>query len=335
MLTPTRERHDFEPGYRFGSYAERQKLYLDQQTGWLIPGAELYEGGRLQMQVNAYGCKGPDIEEGKPVVAFFGDSATMGHSLDPDSWPMHVGLDGYAVLNAAIEGANMARMVLRYRKLQETVQPDTVVVYCGWHNLIYGETGEAYWESQLRQFLGARVNAFCTIASCLNDAFRTRPFEPLLNRAAIGSSVGSAADAAALDQDYFSFWSDLEPTLAQVTDILDGIERYNAFLRRFCAETGSTLIDLDALLRPERFEDAPNDFFDVCHPRPRTYGRIGAFVAEALNPALNSAPRVRPPGAQTAVPAFAAPLAASVADATNQPKAPNPGDLKNNVYPLW
>jgi hypothetical protein len=246
----------------------------------------------------------------------------MGHAFTPDSWPMHLGLASHQPLNAAIEGSNMAHMVSRRQQLDQQVQADITVVYLGWHNLIYGEMGEAHWESQLRQFLGSRVTAFCTLVSCMTEDFRTRGFGPLLKRDALTMTVGSSDDARALNEDFFNFWMELEPTPEVIAQVLDQIDRYNRFLRDFCLATGSVLVDLHGAFTPPRYEDAPADFFDVCHLRPRSYGKVGAFVGDRLRPHLEAAAPARRP---------------SLIDRALGRKPPAAGseDLKKNVYPLW
>lgn len=273
-------RIDIPPGYAFASYAERQKLYLDGPNGDLIPNTELWEGDVLQMRVNALGCKGENVVPGLPAIVCFGDSTTMGHCFVPDSWPAHVTVPGYSVLNAAVEGFDMELAATRFERFRTRVDLAAAVVYVGWHNIVYNRTDEEYWEEQLSRFLGDHVTAYCTIATCLTEEFRTRGILPLLNTAP-GADLAAASQAASLDLDYFNFWMDLDPA-EWLEPILDGIDRYNGFVRRFCSERRAALIDLHGLLEPARWEDAPADFYDVCHLRPRAYDKVGACVSGVL-----------------------------------------------------
>lgn len=284
MSVPT-TRIEVDPGYAFSGYAERQKLYFDHSRGALIPGIEIWEAGELQLRVNRFGCKGDELEPSMPVIGFFGDSTTMGHAFTPDSWPTHVDVAGYAVLNAGVEGLDMERVAGRYEVLAQELSLAGAVVYVGWHNLVYNRTDETYWEEQLVRFLGSHVTAYCTLASCLIEEARARGFAALLNTAPVAGGVGAAAEAASLDTDYFNFWMDMDPD-EYLGPILDGIERYNSFLRDFAERRGALLIDLRAALLPGSYEAMAQDFYDVCHIRPRAYAKVGRYVGDVLGCAL-------------------------------------------------
>jgi hypothetical protein len=264
-----RTRYDVAPDYRFTTYADQQSLFMDQQTYALIPNTEVWQGETLLMRINSLGCKGDDLDPGKPVVAFFGDSTTMGVGMD--SWPAHVELPGLAVLNAGIEGAEMARVAERFEALRDRVELRCAVVYVGWHNLIYNDCGESYWESQLARFCGDHATVFCTIATSLHRDVRVRGFEPLRNE----------NEAASADVDYYTFWANLEPA-STLAPLLDGIDRFNAFLPGFAERAGAFVLDLASFVAPARYEDSPRDFFDACHLRVPAYPKVGAFATDRL-----------------------------------------------------
>jgi hypothetical protein len=56
----------------FRGYADWQSLFMDMQSAWLIPNTEIWSGPDLVLKINALGCKGPELEPGLPVIAFFG-----------------------------------------------------------------------------------------------------------------------------------------------------------------------------------------------------------------------------------------------------------------------
>ena len=298
--------------YGFSSFAEMQLLYRDRSNG-LVPCTKIVQDGVTLLRINSLGCKGPEIDPSLPAVAFFGDSATMGAAGDTtngdaDSWPEHVDLPGYAILNAAAEGANLETIVPRYEQIRARVPLVCAVVYAGWHNIVYNKRDEKYWESRLTRFLSDdHLTAFCNLATCLTPEFATRGVGPLLDERP-GSTVNDT---------YFNFWGDLDPA-TWIPRLEEHIPRYNAFLADFCSRHERPLIDLHSLLAPTRYEDAPVDFFDICHPRPRAYPKIGAFVTEELGPHLLRAP-------------------VTVA-ATHGPEVavePEGEDLRKNLYPLW
>jgi GDSL-like Lipase/Acylhydrolase family len=289
---------------KFRSYVEYQALYMDHATGRLIPNTEVLRGGKLEIQVNALGCKGPDLPPGMPVIAFFGDSATMGVELD--SWPFHVHIPGYAILNAAIEGLSLAPMVRRFDELADLAPIACAVVCAGWHNLLYNDASDEFWRSHLERFLGDHVTAYWTVPTCLTDEFRTRDYSRLMN-----SDPG-----ATIDDDYFNFWMDMDAA-STIGPLLDAIDRYNDFVKQFAEEHDAVVIDLHDFLRPPSYADAPRDFFDVCHLRPRAYEKVGEFVEARLREVLP------PPGdAVTTVP-------------PRELQRREAEDLRKNMYRLW
>lgn len=310
-------RFEVDPTHMLSTFRDFQSMYLDDD-GWLVPNSEVWQGGTLILGVNKYGCKGPDIQLGRPVIGFFGDSATMGVSgfqgvLNVDDWPHHVRVPGYEVLNAAIEGSVMPRVAAQYERLRTLVPLSCAVVYAGWHNIAYNRTDEEFWEEQLSRCLSSEhPTAFCTISTPVTEEFRTRGVEELLNH-----EPGSL-----LHEDFFIFWGNAEPTLEVIGRLLDGVARYNAFIADFCARTDAHLIDLHSFLLPKKYEDATIDFFDVCHPRPTAYEKIGVFVAEKLRTFLPGLPGEAP----SALPLEA--LATEVAPAPEE-------DMRKNLYPLW
>jgi hypothetical protein len=303
-------------GTTFPSFADYQALYLDQSTGRLIPNTEIWSRGALEMRINALGCKGADLVSGRPVIACFGDSTTF--CVGADSWPAHVDVPGYQVLNAGIEGADMEWVAAWYDELRDAVPFAAVVVYLGWHNLIYNRTDEAYWHEHLERYLGDHLTAYCTIGTPLTEAFRERGIEPLLNR---GPTSASA--------EYFNFWADLDPA-ERLIPLLDAIGRYDRFVRDFARHNDAVLIDLHEFLRPQRYEDAPRDFFDVCHLRTDSYAKVGRFVGEEL--ARSLPPASQAPSARMPRP----PAEVEIVSIRRQlPEAEPEEDLRQNIYPLW
>lgn len=260
-------------------FKEWQALYMDQTNGDLLPCVEIWKGKQLALKINSLGCKGEELDPAKPTIAFFGDSGVFGASSEPWAWPSNVKLSGYQVLNAAGEGYSMKKVLSSYQRLLPKVKFAATVVYTGWHNLIYNDRGEDFWRSILDQFAGDHKLAFCTLLCCLNDECRTRGVTELMcgPEATRLRTIGG-----------FLFWQNMPPTVDNVNKLLDNVDRYNAFLRSYCAEKGALLIDLNAFMRPKRYEDVGTEFFDVCHARFNTFGKIGEYVAEQLAPLLGA-----------------------------------------------
>lgn len=300
--------------YAFTSYAERRALYTDFTTGFLLPRTTIFSGDDVLIRTNSLGCRGDEIDPGRPVVAFFGDSTTLGvmgtaDGVAGDSWTEHVELDGYAVLNAGVEGLQMESVARRYESLRARVPLTCAVFYTGWHNLIYNRRTPEYWEDSLRSYLSpGRTTAICTLPSPLLPEMRRRGILPLLNE----------SPEAGIADDYFNFWGDWDPG-EWLVELLDAHERFNAHVIDFCRRTETPLIDLRNFLYPDDYESAARDFFDICHVRPPLYPKVGAFVAGELRRVLPETP--------PSVADWQAPPAPEAAAATE--------DIRRNIYPIW
>lgn len=303
-----------DPDYTFASYAERRALYTDFTTGFLLPRTTICSGEDVLIRTNALGCRGDELEPGRPVVAFFGDSTTLGvigasNGPDGDSWTEHVELDGYAVLNAGVEGLQMDSVGRRYAALRPQVPLACAVFYTGWHNLIYNRRTPDYWEENLRSYLSpGETTAICTLPSPLLPEMRKRGIRPLLNE----------SPGAGIADDYFNFWGDWDPD-DWLVELIDAHERFNDHVVDFCRRTETPLIDLRNFLYPDDYEVAARDFFDVCHVRPQLYPKVGAFVAAELRRVL---PETPPSVAECQPPRAAAPVAVTE-------------DIRRNIYPIW
>lgn len=301
--------------YVFESYAERRALYTDFLTGFLVPRTTIFSGENLMIRVNALGCRGEELEPDRPVIAFFGDSTTLGvmgtaAGLHGESWTSYVDLPGYAILNAGVEGLQMDSVARRYASLRHRVPLACAVFYTGWHNLIYGRRTPDYWEESLRSFLSAEhTTALVTLPTPLLPEMRTRGIDALLNE----------SPDASIEDDYFNFWGEWRE-VSWLPELIDAHERFNAHVADFCRRTETPLIDLRAFMQPTSYDDAARDFFDVCHFRPRAYPRVAGYISEELRRILPATPpsveHWRPPPA---------------AGGAEEPAE----DLRRNIYPIW
>lgn len=303
-----------DPDYVFATYEERRALYTDFLTGFLLPRTTIWSGDDLVIETNSLGCRGRELEPGRPVVAFFGDSTTLGvmgtaDGLRGETWTERVELPGYEILNAGVEGIELGHVGRRYRDLRDRIPLACAVFYVGWHNLIYNQRSPDYWEDCLQGYLSeSHTTVMCTLPTPLLPEMRERGIEELENETA----------GASITDDYFHFWGDWDRR-QWLVELIDAHERFNAHIVDFCARTSTPLIDLDAFLRPARYEDATRDFFDVCHLRPRVYPRFAEFISTELRRILPETaldvngwrPRVL---ARTEAPAE---------------------DLRKNIYPIW
>jgi hypothetical protein len=325
MLMPVIIRKvEFPAHAQFQSYEDWQRWYLDLNAGQLLPNTEIWVGKNLAMKINSLGCKGEEIDPSLPTAAFFGCSTTFGVGSICDSWPQRVRLDGAQLLNCGVEGWNMQKCLNWYQQIQKKVNLSAVVVYVGWHNLVYNRHDEQYWNAILSQFRGPHLTAFCSIATSLIDECRTKGVTSLL-RAHPNSKTHLnyfEDNGRSLEQDYFNFWGDMEPKLEYIAAILDQIRRYNDFLKNFCQAHGHVFIDFESLLKPASYEHIPDEFFDVCHFRPGIYPKIADFVSQTL----------QEPYRQYCLAHPRAPAQGVVVPANQKLEF---DDLRKNVYPLW
>jgi hypothetical protein len=302
-----------DPDYVFGSYIERRALYTDFLTGFLLPRTTIFSGDDVMIRTNSLGCRGDEIAPGRPVIAFFGDSTTLGvmgtaQGLTGSSWTDEVVVDGYEIVNAGVEGMTMDSVARRFESLRDRAPVTCAVFYTGWHNLIYNRRTPEYWEECLESYRArAPTTVLCTLPSPLLPEMRTRGIDALLNE---------EPDAAITD-DYFNFWGDMDPG-RWLGELIDALERFNAHVIEFCRRTETPLIDLRGFLYPDAYETATRDFFDICHVRPRVYPRLGTFISEALVRLLPASP----------------PSVAEWRPKVETPEAATE-DLRRNIYPIW
>ncbi len=220
------------------------------------------------IEINSLGCRGPELEPGMPVVACFGDSTTLGvmgtaAGLGGDSWTAHVDLPDTRSSTPGSRDSRWAVSVAATRAASR-VPLACAVFYTGWHNLIYNQRKPEYWGNASELPLERSSDRPLHAADTAAPEMRTRGIAELVNE---------RPDAGITD-DYFHFWRGWDPD-RWLVELIDAHERFNAHLADFCARTGAGLIDLYAFMRPQSYESAPRDFFDVCHFRPRVYAKAG------------------------------------------------------------
>jgi lysophospholipase L1-like esterase len=113
-------------------------------------GFALHPGQNGGKRVNQFGLRGPDFEEAKRPgcvrVLAIGDSTTFGNRVaDAATYPTV--LQGLLaarhptrcveVINAGIESAHSYQQLLRTRDLYVRLQPDVVIFYLGWNDMVH------------------------------------------------------------------------------------------------------------------------------------------------------------------------------------------------------
>lgn len=270
MTAVPRRRVDILPerGFDFGDY---QMNYMNYRDWRVIPSSDIYIGEQHYYQSNCYGCQGPEIVEGRPVIGVFGDSVI--HGAAGDSFVHHLRIDGYETLNAGVEGLILPWTVDRFFELRDQVQLACALVHTGWHNLLYNERGEDYWAAQLDRIAGVPLIAHFTLVADISEAI----VEP-----------GYASVVGVLEG--YGRWhgANLENAEGRRA-VKDEIDAFNRFMRRYCHERGRLLIDLEAVMAPKSVEELGRRYVDFVHPSPNAYDLMAREIEAQLRPHLTPA----------------------------------------------
>ncbi len=97
----------------------------------LIPNLENEKAYKGKVSTNSLGFRGPELEEGKPTIALFGDSITFGYGVYDDQTLgayMRELLTGYNVINTAAPGYNLRQQTGIIRQKLNDIDPEIVVL---------------------------------------------------------------------------------------------------------------------------------------------------------------------------------------------------------------
>jgi hypothetical protein len=270
VAVAARRRVDILPerSFDFGDY---QMNYMNYRDWRIAPSSDIYIGEQRYYQSNAYGCQGPDIQEGRPVVAVFGDSVI--HGAAGDSFVHHLKIDGCETLNAGIEGLILPWTVDHVFELKDQVPIVCAAVHTGWHNLLYNERGADYWAAQLDRIQGVPLIAHFKMVADISEAI----IEP-----------GYASVVGILEG--YGLWhgANLE-TREGRRAVKDAIDDFNQFIERYCFERGRVLIDLESVMAPAGVEDLGRRYVDFVHPSPTAYDLMAREMETQLGPRLSAA----------------------------------------------
>jgi hypothetical protein len=254
--------------FDFGDY---QMNYMNYRDWRIIPSTDVIVDGHNHYRSNAYGCQGPEIEPGRPVVAVFGDSAI--HGVAGDSFVHRMRMPGCEILNAGVEGMVMKAVIDRVFELRGQLGPRSplvcAAVHPSWHNLLYNERDEGFWTAQLDRLIP------------LEDEMGLAHFRLVCD--ICEDSIDKGYDEVqARVKDYF-LWGAMDfSTQAGRRAGYDAMERFNDFLATYCERRGRILIDLGPAIRPRTIEDLGAKFIDFIHPAPAAYDAMAAAVVDTL-----------------------------------------------------
>ena len=158
--------------------------------------------------------------------------------------------------------------------------------------MFYGYTGERFWKSVLDQFAGDYPLIIPSLATCLTEECKTRGVQELLNADYNHHTWKQYHDnffeynVESMDGDYFYFWTHTEASQRNIIAIIEGVKRFNAFLKSYCEENGHIFVDLYDYMLPKSYEEITADFWDICHFRRTAYKKIADHITEHIREPL-------------------------------------------------
>ncbi len=295
----------------------------ETETYRLVPGTYPSSAGGA-FRINEVGLRGPPLappSDARVRVVAVGDSVTFGADREDRTWPaqLQTRLDPsrqrFEVLNAGVAGADSGDALRRYVSVVAPLEPDLVIVYIGWNDLMKtapltqqgGSLGAGLvsWLDSLWLVRGGRKLVFHHARGWISDPdvgtdSRTGRFETFVPqrfeahlRELVAEVRGQGARpvlvtlgtplregmSAELIRDrgiFFPFFGGGD----RVGDFLDLIAAYNRVIRRVGAEEGVEVADLaasvDALPNPTPW------FWDTMHLNHRGQAQMADFIWASL-----------------------------------------------------
>jgi hypothetical protein len=262
--------------FDFGDY---QMNYMNYRDWRIIPSTDVVVDGQNHYRSNRYGCQGPEIEPGRPVMAVFGDSAI--HGVAGDSFVQHMVLPQVELLNAGVEGMRLPLVIDRVLELKAQLEAHgstlaAAAVHPSWHNLLYNDRGEDYWTAQLDRLLPLEGEVglahFRLVCDICEDSI-VRGYDAVQARV----------------KDYF-LWGAMDFTSeAGRRAGWDAMQAFNDFLAGYCERRGRVLIDPAPYIAPRTEAELGRKFIDFIHPGPAAYDDLARCVGEAMVPLVRKA----------------------------------------------
>ena len=135
-------------GWTFNCYVPGITLLQPHaRNGYTLARNYRFRSGVLKIRTNDLGLRGPDIEEAKgdkQRVAIIGGSSVFGYLVkdgEEAARLLEVKLNGVGpdveVINAGVPGYNLIQSLCRYDEVVASLDPDVVILYLGWNDLVY------------------------------------------------------------------------------------------------------------------------------------------------------------------------------------------------------
>jgi hypothetical protein len=261
------------PGVTYGAL---QAMYFDRANNSLYPDVCIVgQSGEILFETNALGLRGPDVLPGQRIGVVWGDSVAF--CVPTRGWPEMINdlSSDLLFLNGGLEGVEYSAVLQRAVTFNRTHAVAVNVVLPGLHPVGRNETFQDDLLGALTQIANPIL---ATLPTSLNESMLDRDISSLF------VPLGDETDWRALNTFYGFFGAQAYSVDFQV-QLFEHICARNEIIRGVSRATGAPLIDLFAAFKTTGL-DITGDFFDVSHPRPKTYAKMAALVYEGITAAM-------------------------------------------------
>ena len=123
-------------------------LVPDETNGYTLAANYRFQSGVLRIETNEKGLRGPEINVPKPSdtrrIAMIGGSSVFGYLVSDGDECARLLEDrlrqtesNVEVINAGVPGYNLIQSTRRFESHVAPLQPDVVILYLGWNDLVY------------------------------------------------------------------------------------------------------------------------------------------------------------------------------------------------------
>jgi lysophospholipase L1-like esterase len=259
------------------SYETFQSFYLDRRRKRIKPNVVILKPPDMSVyfETNSIGFKGPQVDPSKRLAAVWGDSVVFGVGK---GWVEGLGglFQGFQFLNGGLEGDRLEGIRDRAIEGNRQTKIERNVIFPGWHSMKSGRRVRAILSELLDRLPGPILS---TVPTSLSERVAGTELSPYFTARGDNKSQGDP------DHDYL-FWGRLGYSVRNAKKLLRQLDEQNAIVRALARARSVPLVDLHRVLYTEDLSNFREDFFDVGHPRPRSYQRIQTCFREALKDVL-------------------------------------------------
>lgn len=310
-------------GWTPNCYAASLELFVpDTDAGYTLARNFFLRSGVYTLSTNEQGFRGPPVALAKPAgtvrIALLGESSAFGYFVNDGEEAARIleralrdAGEHVEVINAAVPGYNLHQTIRRFDTLAAPLEPDLVILYAGWNDLVYvvsptpGE--ETFrrrpiapsWERPLGRSvlygfvayrcLGGEVRlAPAQIESATPTTEGSRAFRENLRTLAArvrqtGARFVICAQATAAQSDASP---ELRRLLTHRPELVDAMVVLGDWLRQTLAgaarEEGAIFLDANEAIAPDESELA-----DYVHLTATGEAKLAQFLARHIGPELH------------------------------------------------